>query len=280
MDRKHEDATPRITDPAIPRGRPTERTIDREARGLDSDTPHVESGTNARIRSNSASSRTLDDTRVRVNNQDNTGRTQVQMREPNLPRISGGDGRNEHSQSLGTLPQVPQRTRSAYNAPVQTYTPEPSISAPQSRIIRDTSRNDRVRESVQIYSQQMPTPIQMESPRIIHDTSRTRYDAPQANIPQRFEAPQQRFEAPQQRFEAPQQPRFEAPQPRFEAPQQRFEAPQQRFEAPQQRFEAPPQPRFEAPQHIDRPSIGDGGGSRFESHSGGGDGGGGRGRNR
>ncbi|NUM54990.1 MAG: FecR domain-containing protein [Candidatus Hydrogenedentes bacterium] len=283
-DRKGDDAAPSITD--TPRQRPTERIMDREARR----TEGAASGNSAltditgRGRSESATSRTLDNTRVRVNAPDGAGRTQVpstaRLPEPKLPRISGGDGRNERSQSLGTIPQLPQRSRAAYNAPVQTYTPEPSTHVPQSRIIQDTSRANRIRENVQTYTPQTQAPVQMQSPRIVNDNARARYEAPQVNTPQRFEAPQQRFEAPQ--VNIPQ--RFEAPQQRFEAPQvnipQRFEAPQQRFEAPQQRFEAPPQPRFEAPRQIERPSIGDGGGSRFESRSGGGGDGGGRGRSR
>jgi hypothetical protein len=285
MDRKDDTTTPQLSEPKAPRERPTDRII---GRSTDDSNGNTISNPGARIRSESSSSRTLDDTRVRVNTQQNqiSARTQVpdqaRMREPNLPRISGGDGRNERSQSLGTIPQVPQRTRSANNAPVQTYTPEPSSGAPQSRIIGDSSRNARA----QTYTPQIQAPAQqMQSPQITNSPSRNRYEVQQqVNIPQRFEAPQQRYEAPvQQQYQAP---RIERSAPQVNVPQ-RFEAPQQRFEAPQQRSiqAAPPQPRFEAPRQVERQSIGSpsigggGGGSRLESRSGGGDGGG-RGRGR
>lgn len=284
-DRKSDDASPLNTD--APRQRPTERILDREARrseGVSSGNNSI-AETSARGRAESAASRTLDSTRVRVNAPDSAGVTQApnqarqaRLPEPNLPRISGGDGRNERSQSLGTIPQVPQRTRAAYNPPVQTFTPQPSTPEPQSRIIPDGSRAGRS----QAFTPQTQAPAQIQqSPRIANFNERTRYDAPQANI-------QQRFEAPQARMQAPSQPQFEAPRIERSAPQvnipQRFEAPQPRFEAPQARIQAPPQPRFEAPQRIERPSIsapsiGGGGSSRFESRSGGGDGGG-RGRSR
>ncbi|MCC6794644.1 MAG: FecR domain-containing protein [Candidatus Hydrogenedentes bacterium] len=277
------NAKPGISDPGAPRERPIGRIKEQEERRNDGDGPRISTDSNARIRSNGASgqvgdtpriqsdtnargrsagtSRTLDDTRVRMNeNSQAMTRTQV-PREPNLPRISGGDGRNERSQSLGTIPQVPNRSR-GISAPVQTYRPEPSSVAPRSRIIADNSRVDRGRADAYLQQQQSQAPqMQQESPR-------ARYDASQVQVPQRFEPQQQqRFEAPQQRFEAPQQRSI----PQVQVPQ--------RFEAPRQRFEAPPAPRIEAPRSVERsfsaPSIsrGDGGGSRLESR-GGGDGGG------
>ena len=292
------NAKPGTADPGAPRERPIERIKGQDARRGDGDTPppiqidrgaRIQNDSNARIRSNGAAgqndetpriqsdgnsrgrsgsgtSRTLDDTRVRINgNSQALTRTQV-PREPSLPNISGGDGRNERSETLGTIPQVPNRSR-GMSAPVQTYTPEPSSVTPRSRIIADNSRADRGRADGYVQQQQMQAPhVQQQAPR-------ARNDSPQVNVPQRFEAPQQRYEAPQQRFEAPQQRSI----PQVNVPQ-RFEAPQQRIQAPQQRYEAPPQPRIEAPRQVERsfspPSGGGGGGSRFESRGGGSDGGG------
>ncbi|MCC6155842.1 MAG: FecR domain-containing protein, partial [Candidatus Hydrogenedentes bacterium] len=293
------NAKPGISDTGAPRERPIGRIKEQQdARRNDGDGPRISADPNARIsndssariRSNGASgqiegtriqsegnsrgrsmgtSRTLDDTRVRMNDNSQAMTRSQTPREPNLPRISGGDGRNERSQSLGTIPQVPNRSR-GISAPVQTYTPEPSSVTPRSRIIADNSRIDRGRVDAYVQQQQTQAPqMQQQAPRIINDSSRSRYDAPQVQVPQ------QRYEAPPQRFEAPQQRSI----PQVNVPQ-RFEAPQPRFEAPQQRFEAPPAPRIEAPRSVERsfsaPSIsrGDGGGSRFESRGGGGDGGG------
>jgi hypothetical protein len=214
---------------------------------------------------------------VRVNTPDSVGHTPApdpaRMREPNLPRISGGDGRNERSQPMGALPQTPQRSRAAYNPPVQTFTPEPSSAAPQSRILRDSGRSDRMRDSVQTFAPQQPTPIQIEPPRTINSAPRARYETSTPNI--------QRLEV------QPQQPQYSAPRIERSLPQvnipQRFEAPQQpRFEAPQPRVEVPQ--RFEAPRsfgNVNRPSISGPsslGGTRFEGRSAGDSGGRGRSR--
>lgn len=276
-ERRSVESTPQITDTTVPRGQPTERIVNRDTRRLDTDPLRDAIDLNGRSRAASSSSRTLDDTRVRVNTPGSTDPTPAtdpaRMREPNLPRISGGDGRDDRSQPMGTLPQTPQRSRAAYNPPVQTFTPEPSSSTPQNRIFRDSGRSDRMRESAQTFTPQQPTPIQMEPPRTINSAPRARYETFTPTI-QRFEVqPQQpQYSAPRierslpqvnipQRFEAPQQPRFAAPQPRVEVPQ---------------RFEAPP-----SSASVNRPSISGPnslGGTRFEGRSAGDSGGRGRSR--
>ncbi|MDZ4861323.1 MAG: DUF6600 domain-containing protein [Candidatus Hydrogenedentes bacterium] len=233
----------------------------RTSRRAEREADENRSNAGARTQAPEASVPTLNNTRARSEAQgsNNQRRTEVpeqaRVREPNLPRVSGGDGRNERSQSLGTIPQAPQRSRSALNTPVQTHVPEPSSRAPQSRVIPDSSR---VRDA----APRSTEPLRIEQPR-------AQNQAPRAQMPQ-----QQQMQAPQPRYEAPQQRQMQAPQPRYEAPQQRqMQAPQQRqMQAPQPRYEAPQQRQMQAPSQQSAPQS-----RAMESSRGSGGGGGNRG---
>ncbi|HRI86797.1 MAG TPA: FecR domain-containing protein [Candidatus Hydrogenedentes bacterium] len=242
------------------------RGLDRTTRRMERDTDGGNApDTNARTPQ--ATSRTLNDTRARVNSPEATGQgrtlapDQPRVREPNLPRVNGGDGRSDRSQSLGTIPQSTPRSRTAINNPVQTYTPEPSTGTPQSRVIPDTSRSRDYTPQVQQRSRDIEAPrIQNTAPRV---------EAPQQRYEPRMSQPQvqrQQYEAPRiEQRAAPrvevQQPRYEAPQPRYEAPApRRIEVQQPRIEAPQSRQVQAPNRSFSAPESRSIGGRGDGGG--------------------
>lgn len=190
---------------------------------------------------------------------------EARLREQIVPRISGGDGRNSNSQSLGTLPNVPQRNRSLSTEGLRTFTPAPQSQSPQRSALPDLrSRVEpRIAEAPRMTAPQMqrfeaPTPqIQRQSPRI--ETPAPRFEAPAPRV----QAPTQRMQAPMPQYQPP-APRMSAPEPRSFAPQAapRMELPQRpapQVSAPQ--LPAPPARGFETPRiGTPGPARGDFGG--------------------
>jgi hypothetical protein len=177
------------------------------------------------------------------------GRTTVpvepRLREPNLPHISGGDGRSPNSQSLGTLPNIPQRNRSQSSDGVRTFTPAPEFRSPQRSSAPDSARSaPRIAEAPRLSTPQMqrfeaPAPqIQRQAPRIESSAPRFEAQAP------RIQAPTPRMQVPAPQYQ-PEVPRMQAPAPRINAPEPRSFAPQA---APRMEMPQPPAPQFSAPQ--------------------------------